>query len=64
LIKMQGSGSFPSQAGVNYRVFYRTNLTAGSWTLLASVLGTGGVKSVNDPIGGTGAVRFYKVSAP
>ena len=31
--------SFPSQAGVNYRVFYRTNLTAGSWTLLTSVDG-------------------------
>jgi hypothetical protein len=55
--------SFPSQTGVNYRVFYRTNLTVGSWTLLTNVLGTGGVRSVNDPIGGTGA-RFYKVTAP
>jgi hypothetical protein len=54
--------SFPSQAGVNYRVFYRTNLTAGNWTLLTSVLGNGAVKSVNDPATGTG--RFYKVTAP
>ena len=54
--------SFPSQNGVNYRVFYRTNLTAGNWTLLTPVLGNGAVKSVNDPA--TGASRFYKVTAP
>ena len=54
--------SFPSQAGVNYRVFYRTNLTAGNWTLLTTVLGNGAVKSVSDPAPGTG--RFYRVTAP
>ena len=54
--------SFPSQAGVNYRVFYRTNLTAGNWTLLTTVLGNGAVKSVSDPATGTG--RFYRVTAP
>ena len=54
--------SFPSQTGVAYRVFYRTNLTAGNWTLLTSVLGNGGVKSVSDP--STGTSRFYRVTAP
>jgi hypothetical protein len=54
--------SFPTQAGVNYRVFYRTNLTAGNWALLSTVLGDGAVKSVSDPATGTG--RFYKVTAP
>jgi hypothetical protein len=54
--------SFPSQAGVNYRVFYRTNLTAGNWSFLTSVLGNGGVKSVNDV--STDNTRFYKVVAP
>ncbi len=54
--------SFPSQAGVNYRVFYRTNLTAGNWALLTTVLGNGAVASVSDPATGTG--RFYKVTAP
>ena len=54
--------TFPTQPGVNYSVFYRTNLTAGNWTLLTSVLGTGGVKSVTDPA--TNSSRFYKVTAP
>jgi hypothetical protein len=54
--------SFPSQNGVAYRVFYRTNLTAGSWTLLTTVTGNGGTKTVTDPA--TGAARFYRVSAP
>ena len=54
--------SFPSQAGVNYRVFYRTNLTAGNWTVLTTALGNGTFNSVSDPA--TGTSRFYKVSAP
>jgi hypothetical protein len=54
--------SFPSQTGVAYRVFYRTNLTAGNWTLLTSVVGNGAVKSVSDP--STGTSRFYKVTVP
>jgi hypothetical protein len=54
--------SFPSQAGVAYRVFYRTNLTAGNWTLLTTVVSTGAVTSVSDPA--TGTSRFYKVTAP
>jgi hypothetical protein len=54
--------SFTSQAGVAYRVFYRTNLTAGNWSLLTNVVSTGAVTSVSAP--STGASRFYKVSAP
>ena len=54
--------SFPTQTGVNYRVFYRTNLTAGNWTLLTTVLGSGVVKSATDPT--TSTQRFYKVVAP
>jgi hypothetical protein len=54
--------SFPSQAGVAYRVFYRTDLTAGNWTLLSTVVGTGAVTTVSDP--STGTSRFYKVTAP
>ena len=55
--------SFPSQAGVNYRVFSRTNLITGNWTLLTTVLGNGSVKSVSDPTTGS-PQRFYKVTAP
>ena len=54
--------SFPGQAGVAYRVFYRTDLTAGNWTLLTTVVSTGAVTSVSDPA--TGTSRFYKVTVP
>ena len=54
--------SFPTQAGSNYRVFYRTNLTTGNWILLNKVLGDGTLKSVSDPM--TGGQRFYKVTSP
>jgi hypothetical protein len=54
--------SFPTQSGVAYRVFYRTNLTAGSWALLTTVMGNGSVKTVSDT--SADAVRFYKVAAP
>jgi hypothetical protein len=55
--------SFPTQTGWNYRVFYRTNLTAGSWTLLNSALGTGSAVAVTDPNPGD-KQRFYKVTSP
>ena len=55
--------SFLTQTGGVYRVFYRTNLTAGSWTLLNSVLGNGSVQSVADSTAGD-SVRFYKVTSP
>ncbi len=54
--------SFPTQPGVIYRVFYRDNLTAGTWSLLTSVPGDGTVKAVSDP--STAVMRFYKVVAP
>ncbi len=54
--------SFPTQAGVVSRVFYRDDLGAGSWTLLTTVLGDGTVKSASDP--STAAKRFYKVATP
>jgi hypothetical protein len=54
--------SFTSRAGVAYRVFYRTDLTAGNWTLLTTVAGNGAVSTVSDPV--TGTARFYKVTAP
>jgi hypothetical protein len=54
--------SFPGQPGVGYRVFYRTNLTAGSWTLLTNVLSSGARTSVSDA--SARASRFYKVTAP
>jgi len=54
--------SFPTQNGVAYRVFYRTNLTAGNWTLLSTVMGNGATNTVTDPAVGAG--RFYRVTAP
>jgi hypothetical protein len=55
--------SFPTQAGGNYRVFYRTSLTAGNWILLNSVLGNGGLGAVNDSTA-SGNQRFYEVTSP
>jgi hypothetical protein len=54
--------SFPTQTGVNYRVFYRSALTTGNWSLLTTVPGNGAVKSVTDPT--TASPRFYKVTVP
>jgi hypothetical protein len=54
--------SFPTQPGVVYRVFYRTDLKTGSWSLLTTVLGDGTTKSASDPA--NAAQRFYKVVSP
>jgi hypothetical protein len=54
--------SFPTQVGANFRVFYRTSLTSGNWTLLTTVPGDGTVKSANDPL--SGGPRYYKVTSP
>jgi hypothetical protein len=54
--------TFPTQAGVLYRVFYRNSLATGNWTLLTTVLGDGSVKSASDP--SASAQRFYKIVAP
>ena len=55
--------SFPTQNGWGYRVFYKTNLTSGSWTLLNSTAGNGSVVSVTDSSPGDNQ-RFYKVTSP
>lgn len=55
--------SFPTQTGGVYRVFYRTNLTTGSWTLLNTLPGSGSVQAVFDSTAG-GNQRFYKVTSP
>jgi len=55
--------SFPTQAGSNYRVFYRTNLTTGNWILLTTVLGDGTVKSASDSSAASNQ-RFYKMTSP
>jgi hypothetical protein len=55
--------SFLAQTGSVYRVFYRTNLLTGSWTLLNSVLGNGPTESVTDSPA-SGSLRFYKVTSP
>ena len=55
--------TFQTQAGANYRVFYRTNLTTGNWTLLSTVPGDGTVKSASDS-SAAGSQRFYKVTSP
>jgi len=54
--------SFPSQAGVVYRVFSRNDLTSGNWNLLTSVLGNGGVQLVSIPT--TTTAQFYIIVAP
>jgi len=54
--------SFPTQAGVNHRVFWRAGLTEGDWTLLGTVAGDGTVKSITDAA--NAAQRYYKVTVP
>jgi hypothetical protein len=54
--------SFPTQANVNYRVYYKTNLANDTWTYFTNVLGNGAVQSMSDPT--TSSLRFYKVTAP
>jgi hypothetical protein len=54
--------SFPTQAGVVYRVFSCTDLTSGNWNLLTNVLGNGAAEPVSIPV--TSSVQFFKVVAP
>ncbi|MGH8022844.1 MAG: hypothetical protein ACRED1_04645, partial [Limisphaerales bacterium] len=54
--------SFTTPIGGVYRVFYRTNLTAGAWTLLDSLPGNGAVESATDSSAGD-SQRFYKVTS-
>ena len=55
------SGSFQTQNGVNYRVEYKDNLNAPSWTQLAIINGDGTVKSFSDP-GPLPVMRFYQIT--
>jgi hypothetical protein len=55
--------SFPTVPKWGYRVFYRTNLSAGSWSLLGSAAGNGATVTVTDPSPGDNQ-RFYKVTSP
>ena len=54
--------TFPSQAGVVYRIFSRSALNTGAWSYLTSVLGKATVTSASVPV--TGTAQFYKVVAP
>ena len=54
--------SFPTQPGVIYRVFTTSDLAAGNWTLLTSVVGDGTAKTVNGS--STATAQFYRVVAP
>ncbi len=54
--------SFPTQSGVPYRVFYRENLSGGSWTPLMRLLGDGTTRRVVDS--SAASQRYYRVVAP
>jgi hypothetical protein len=56
------SVSFSTQQGVPYRLFSRTALGTGNWTLEAKVLGTGKVETLAIPAGSS--TQFFKVTAP
>jgi hypothetical protein len=46
----------------SYRVLYKTDLDATTWSLLTTVSGDGTTKSVSDSMNQTR--RFYRVSSP
>ena len=53
--------SFETQAGMNYDVLYKTNLSESAWSLLQSVAGDGTLMSVYDPI--SSPAGFYRVES-
>lgn len=67
-VSRQGSAcqiTFTTTAGYNYRVEYKNNLAAGSWTPLPGatrVAGTGSLIQVADAAIGNRASRFYRVA--
>jgi hypothetical protein len=64
-VVLQGSSvivSFPSQSGVTYGVYSRTNLSVGTWNLLTNVPGDGAMDAVSVPA--TNSAEFYMVTAP
>lgn len=42
--------SFPTEAGYNYQVYYKTNLTDSTWLLLSTIPGTGGRETVTNSV--------------
>ena len=53
--------SFPTEAGFNYDLEYKTQLTATDWSRLTTVPGDGSTRSVSDPLSDT--PRFYRGAA-
>lgn len=53
--------SFPTEAGFNYDLEYKTQLTATDWRRLTTVSGDGSTRSVSDPLSDT--PRFYRGAA-
>lgn len=58
----QFSFQFASESGCTYLVEYKDNLEAATWTLLATLPGTGGLLTVTDS--GAEPKRFYRVRLP
>jgi hypothetical protein len=53
---------FPSALGQSYRVFSRSSLSSGGWTLLTTVSGNGSVQSVSVPA--AAGQQYYQVTSP
>lgn len=54
---------FPTEIGKNYTVQYKAHINDATWLTLTTIPGTGSVVTASDTIGGTGAARYYRVSA-
>ncbi len=55
--------SFQSEPGRNYTVEFASSLSLRDWTAFKSVVGTGGIVTVEDPTATTGP-RYYRVRTP
>jgi hypothetical protein len=55
--------SFPTQAGFNYTLLYKNNLSDPTWSNLTSVAGDGTTKALTDSTATGVTQRFYRVSA-
>jgi len=55
------SGSFQTQNGFNYRVVYKDDLTAATWTLLTTIPGNGAVQPFFDTPNPPSSQRFYRI---
>ncbi len=64
---MQRSGQdivigFPTTKDVYYRIERSSDLSAGSWTIVSEIKGTGAGASVTDTNGATHSKQFYRVA--